>query len=1656
MEPVIIEDGVMNDALDNEFNENIFVDLDDERIEQADSWPILKTFFDSRSLVQQQLDSFNKFIFDYIKRILRHIKTEPLRDDNKRCWYYVSYGKYLLKKPVFTEMNRKKEIIYPDQCRDRDITYASPTFVDIHIKIEYDDGRIEEKVAPNIKIAEIPVMVKSKICHLHGCDEERLRELKEDPMDHGGYTILNGKEKGLIAQERLSYNQIFVFPKKQWLEVEIRCYNEDNDQQSTVNMRYKTNKKYGGCIRVVVPHVHEPKGVFLFALFYALGLTDNETIVRMIVYPFTHDSEMREHLQGSALEAEHLVGDTPQQTSSNALAYLSSYVKPRIPTNNAPIQKPKSKMEMLVEILDKELFPHLHPSDEFDKYESTDPKVTFEQRCKQKAWFLGYSINRLLRVQLERDESSDRDHMAHKRLNLSGPLLAQLFKKKMQKQHNDMMAHLRKLIQRNKDLNFNIAMKPKDVTRGLAYALKTGNWNTNRNQPSNSSKNQGVSQILNRLNYIAPLSHLRRTTASDTTLSVVRQQHNTQYGFICPSETPEGQSCLTLDTPILTDIGYMPIGNLKNGDRVITVNPDTYETSVTEIYDYFQKEALVKDIGILGGWNIKATDDHPFLSKDGWKEVKDLSIEDYVYLKYVQTEYSHFVENKNIVLEDLSSVRDMKESILEKHTKVLKESKILPLYNDDIILPILARMFGYVVSNGYITMDSRTGSVCIQLCFRQDKDAGQFQYDLESLKLDGIIHNTSCTSTLYSTIVYLFLALGLKNATFPDWVVNGSMLVKREFLAGFQNGNCKIKDHSLFKEFSINSSEEITKAINEEDFEKIINFSDDFVKYMKCIGYRYAYAKQENLLKIYFYLLYATSARSLRTLGASNGACSVSASSTHTSCIPFTKFVDENYNEMGCFMPIYSIKTLGLRTVADFTTRSQNHSFISNDIVTHNCGIVKNLAMLSHISKGTDAYNVYKWLKDNVNYIPITKLNPNKSVFGWKIFVNGNFLGIFPSSDKSEMSFDKKGNPMPIPGWVRDFKTARSLGKIDEDVSISTHTNIRKEICIFTDEGRFCRPLFIVDSDTGELMIKKRDVDNLHINFEKITVNDEHVLDDAIKWDDLVTGGLRVIEYLDAAEVESTRIAFNVQDIHEQADLRKNVLMSQALRNSDTRMQEQLASYIHYTHCEIHPSMMLGITASNIPFPDHNQSPRNTYESAMMKQAIGIPTLTYPTRMDTTNYVLQTPQRPLVYTKPTRLLKLDEMPVGVNAVLAIMEYTGYNQEDSVIVNQGALDRGFMRIDLYKTYKTEAKKNKILADEVFEMPDPDECMGMKKACYDKIGKDGLVKEGTWVDDNDIIVGKTGPSSTFSSFARTRSYNKTGTVRVPTNMNPKHIKKDHSLSTKSEGYVDKVYKSVNSDGNEFVKVRVRSQRIPEIGDKVAAMSGQKGTIGMILPQSDMPFSERGMIPDIIMNPHAMPSRMTIGQLMELLLGKVSALNGEHGDATPFEPVDIGDFCAELTKHGFESRGWETLYNGYTGEKLKAHIFMCPTYYQRLKHMAREKIHSRSRGPVTVLTRQPVEGRAREGGLRYGEMERDCTISAGLAQFLRERMFKLSDDYKVPVCKECGMIAESDSRKQVNYCRLCDSYDHVELMEIPYASKLLFQELMSMLIQPRFKLE
>lgn len=577
-------------------------------------------------------------------------------------------------------------------------------------------------------------------------------------------------------------------------------------------------------------------------------------------------------------------------------------------------------------------------------------------------------------------------------------------------------------------------------------------------------------------------------------------------------------------------------------------------------------------------------------------------------------------------------------------------------------------------------------------------------------------------------------------------------------------------------------------------------------------------------------------------------------------------------------------------------------------------------------------------------------------------------------------------------------------------------------------------------------------------------------------WDALIHAGL--IEYLDCEEEETAMIAMSVEDL-------QDALRPTSPQNDDEEKDEAYTR--RYTHCEIHPAMILGVSASIIPFPDHNQSPRNTYQSAMGKQAMGIYSANYQFRMDTIANLLYYPQKPLVTTRAMSYIHFRELPAGQNAIVAIACYTGYNQEDSVIMNQSAIDRGLFRSFLYHTYQDSERKilnqqsnattNVIRKDplnnpssagnwpagrESFAKPERALVSKMKpSAAYEKIdAADGLAVPGVRVSGQDVLIGKVIPAMNPVSSTTPAPIvnNPAAAVQQQAFFDASTTVKGGGLDegTEAGGFVDSVVLTTNGEGCRLAKVRVRTARIPQMGDKFASRHGQKGTIGITYRQEDMPFSAAGMTPDIIVNPHAIPSRMTIGHLVECLLGKVAALRGEEGDATPFTTVTVEGISQALMAAGYQQRGFEVLYCGHTGRKLRAQIFFGPTYYQRLKHMVDDKIHARARGPVQLLTRQPVEGRSRDGGLRFGEMERDCMLSHGASQFLKERLFDVSDAYRVFVCKWCGMIVQANLSKGTFECRSCKNKTEIAQVNLPYAFKLLCQELMSMNIAPRLMTE
>jgi DNA-directed RNA polymerase II subunit RPB2 len=647
------------------------------------------------------------------------------------------------------------------------------------------------------------------------------------------------------------------------------------------------------------------------------------------------------------------------------------------------------------------------------------------------------------------------------------------------------------------------------------------------------------------------------------------------------------------------------------------------------------------------------------------------------------------------------------------------------------------------------------------------------------------------------------------------------------------------------------------------------------------------------------------------------------------------------------------------------------------------CGLIKNLAMIAHVRIGTYSGAVKEQLAQitQVELIPLLQCTNSVRANGVPILINGTLYMYTRTKDEA----------IQLTEILRDLRR-RSMLPFDASLSFVDHS-----ICIDTDPGCLLRPL-IVRNKLYEFSQIIRD-----------TQSYEHL------WEHMLSRG--AIEYVDKQEEIDLRVGtfFNCSDIDK------------------------------YTHFELDPSLQNGLCAALIPYPDHNQAPRNTYQSAMGKQAVGIVALNYPTRMDAVSHILCTAQKPLVTTRMDDILHTCEAPTGINAIVVIMCYTGFNQEDSLIVNREALERGLFRSVKYQTYKDEERTNGADAEK-FESPtDVDKCVGMRVGCYDKLGEDGFLPIGTIVSSGDVIIGKTITTTEIGEGSR------------------RAIKRDRSIMIKhtDDAVIDAVMKSKNRDGSYLAKVRTRTTRTPIIGDKLSSRHGQKGVIGMILNASDMPMTEDGVIPDIIVNPHAIPSRMTIGQLMECLLGKLCTIQGEQGDATPFRGASIHQISQELKKNGYDPLGAETLYNGMTGTKMHGKVFIGPTYYQRLKHMVMDKQHSRSRGPVQILTRQPVEGRAREGGLRFGEMERDCIISHGAANVLSERLFEQSDPFIATVCCKCGLLAQPIAdktllRQKKPFCKVCNSTESVHDVRMPYAFKLLVQELMAMNITARLRLK
>ena len=632
----------------------------------------------------------------------------------------------------------------------------------------------------------------------------------------------------------------------------------------------------------------------------------------------------------------------------------------------------------------------------------------------------------------------------------------------------------------------------------------------------------------------------------------------------------------------------------------------------------------------------------------------------------------------------------------------------------------------------------------------------------------------------------------------------------------------------------------------------------------------------------------------------------------------------------------------------------------------HSIGLVKNMALLVHVSIAFNDRFIYEILEEEGLYLN------QKTIDDYKIFLNGKFIGFY----ENDHFFDH-------------IKELKLNGTIPYDVGVY-YNNKKLEINIMTDGGRLCRPLLVV-KDNKVLLTPDY--------IEKVVAGEK-------TWMNLLQEG--IIELLDSAEQECALICDDTNNLG--------------------------TDKLNYTHAEIHPATIFGVCANTTPFANRDPAARTTYNSSMAKQSVSVPTTNFNERMDTLMHALHYPQKPLCQTKTMEDMLYTTLPGGKNLVVAVTTYGGWNMEDSTILNQSSIDRGMFRSTFYKTYKdTESKITG--ADEKFGIPRIPRNGNMDIKGIEKLGNDGIISPGAVVSEGDILIGKYSMTKIGDDF-----------------FHPKCV----TVKSGDEGVIDKVMISINPDGTRMVKIRIRQERIPEIGDKFAAPHSQKGVCGITKRHEDMPFTSKGIVPDLIFNCHSVPTRMTIGHLAEIWGGKNAALQGKFQDATSFEERNLEDISQGLLELGYSRYGNEVLYDGATGEMMKAKIFFGSCYYNRLKHMVHDKLHGRSsRGPITTLTHQPAEGKAREGGLRIGEMERDAFISLGASKVLQQRLMNLSDKFKLPICSDCGLFAICNPEKKIYICKACKS-KKVVYVHIPYATKQLFLSLYALGIAPRILVE
>lgn len=1619
-----------------------------QTLSEKDIWTILEGYFEQPgALISHQIETFDHFVKFGMDQIISQnstIKTS-LKDNDS---YTVKFGTVYLAPPQVIEEDRTLRGTTPQDARNRDLNYDSAIHCDITEKIG-----TEEKIHKRVVIGRMPIMVGSSNCVTRGLTEKQRIAMGECTSDPGGYFIIKGNERVLVAQHRANYNQVMVQkPKddKHQILAEVRSMSSETGHSVLIQCMVGSDNH---TLTFSLPSIKEeiPCGI----VFKALGILSAEEISDII--GLSHP-KAKKYITYVIHQAIHIT------TQKEALKFIGKSAMNSIDKNK--------EEQYAWQVVETEMFPHLGISGSIK-----------EQVC-----FLAHILHKMIATHVGLRDYDDKDNYANKRIDVAGSLMYEIFRNSFKNYVNIIKGQLDKRKQYPDILA--IVSRMKNITADLHKCLATGNWTIQKN--GNYMKT-GVSQVLDRMTFGSSISHLRRILlpiGKQGKNTAIRQIHGSQFGFICPAE------CFDPSTPILTWAGKTKRADeIKIGDILIDDkgNPTRVKSTCAGFKNMYEIQHEKKNFD-----DYTVTDNHVLTLKSTLhKQVSQCKKRNNFQVitldkKELRYRYKSFPSRGQADSYCDSVTEDSTVDItIEKYLSLSKymQNTLKMFKCDGVNWPhaetgldpyILGMWLGDGLSTGYgfACADTELLDIWSKWCQNQGMEVyhqKKYQYGIKAPVFDGHI------------LVHLLKQYKLvNNKHIPKKYLINSRAVRLQLLAGLidTDGSVRANGHEI----------RISQGLKNR---QVI---DDALFLCRSLGFSCHINRgknswtHNNVKKQGEYVELTITGKNL---------CEIPTKLPRKQLFPPNNRLHARRSESN-LQTSFKLQSKKLSPFVGWQLEGNGRFLLSDFTVTHNTpegqkvGLVLNLSLLTKVSRDIPKYLVRDELEKCKTIIPVKNMKYKNMKNFARIFLNNIIIGFTEEPDST----------------VDEVKELRKTRHIDSTVSVS-YDMVDNDLKIFCDEGRLIRPLFTVENNT-------------------LKITPEHV---GMKWTKLVRKGF--VQYVDSAEVESCVLAMDQSDFSKQIN----------------------------DYCEIHPSMMLGVMASTIPFPDHSQSPRNCYQclhpdtpvvmsdlttkpiknirvgervvtvdpktgehsitkvinqytkktekqlveictesgrkiictddhpvltsngwekaceakdvliipysggdiqnykkhlvaseqakigsenkynlavkgmgifvpikscqkiegniisdittesdnhsfiagdsfcvhnSSMAKQALGIASMAYKQRAFTKLHILEYAQKPLVSTMGNKLTGMNDMPCGKSTVTAIASYTGFNQEDSIIMNQNAIERGLFMITTYQTI-TESEKKIDNYSNVRVCVPPRNSENLKEGQpgyferkygnYSLLDKNGIIMprvplERKCENNNCKVTWFRGEGRRKCHKCGTRSQNCRGGGSVRVKKGDAIVGKVMVAGDKSgtetltdvsriiqqdeEGYIDKVHIMTTPNGYKLVKIVIRNMKQPQVGDKLASRSAQKGTCGKVLRQEDMPYSETGICPEIVINPLCIPSRMTINQLIESPLGNICAIQGEEADATPFtqQSKNVAQKMVEkysdiMEKRGLDVHGWENMSSGFTGEKMHAKIFMGLTQYQRLKHMVSDKMHARARGNVTMLTRQPLEGRSRDGG-------------------------------------------------------------------------------------------